>query len=131
MGTCDDIAEGGSCLDQARRALVVKAGRAGGKIHLRQILFQPDHLDLGVPIDSHPGVIGHDELCLALLVRIERIIQPEWGILAGGNPVLLARDVAEQLSFHMGDTTYQDRLLLRFLLSGWVRLGGGDGGGSE
>ena len=70
----NDIAERRRHLDDDVFAFVVQPGKTRGHIHGRGIRIEIDKLDLGILARPHPGSVGHHELGLGKVTRIERIV---------------------------------------------------------
>jgi len=58
-------------------------------------------LDLRGRPHSEPGLVGHDELTLAVLAGIKSVVQAERGVLDRCDPVLVVRDIAQEFTLHV------------------------------
>jgi hypothetical protein len=102
-------------------APVYKSGDARGHVNFGKVLFERDHLYLGIGAGPDPGFVGHQELSPAVFSQIEGILPAEWGILDGRHPVFLFVNVAEHLTFEHRHTSDQNGLLAPGMPSGLIR----------
>ncbi len=91
---------------------VDEAGDSRGDIDFRQVWLELDELNLRASTDADPGSVGENELGPGILIRVERILQAERGIIGNGRPILFFINVAQQLPLHMGHTADQDLFVL-------------------
>ena len=103
-----DIPERRGGLDDRICAFIENTHDPKGHVNLDRFRLRCDELELRRPAKADPDIVGHDDLGLALLVRIESVLDSERRIPDRGYPVVLIRYETQQLAFHGCDTANND-----------------------
>ena len=68
-------------------------------------------MQLSALADPNPCAVGHDKFGFGVVVGIEGVFLAKGSIFNSEDPILFFFNVPEQLSFRVGDTSYQNPLI--------------------
>jgi hypothetical protein len=106
-GACQDVSERAGRLDDRATALIVETGNTGGDIHLGYFRIKVNELDLRAVPGPDPRPVGDDKFAHPLGSRKKRIARAERRVFDDGDPVILRRHIAKQVSLDMIDPAHQ------------------------